>query len=47
MKRHLIVLGFLFCEFAFAQTINFSFLKEVPLNADAFFGVDSFDNNYL
>jgi len=46
MKRHLIVLGFLFCEFAFAQTINFAFLKEIPLNADAFFGVDSFDNNY-
>lgn len=46
MKNSLIIF-FFFSGSAFAQDFNFSFLKETPLNADAFYGVDQFDNNYF
>lgn len=47
MKIGLFILGLFFAEFGIAQDLNFSFLKEVPLNADTFYGVDQFDNNYF
>lgn len=46
MKNYLITFCFFFGGFAFAQDLNFSFLKERPLKADVFFGVDQFDNTY-
>lgn len=47
MKNFLIIVCFFYGGFVFSQDLNFSFLKDAPLNADIFYGVDQFDDYYF